>query len=85
MMSALLWAGVALTAGGLGPAWLLTTHGGPVERLVGLELAGAVATLDMLVLAQAFAQSSYLIVPFVLLLVSFAGTLVYTRLLAPPP
>jgi multisubunit Na+/H+ antiporter MnhF subunit len=85
MTTALLWAGFALTAGGLVPAWLLTIRGDPVERLVGLQLATAVATLDLLVLAQAFGQSSYLIVPFVLVLVSFAGTLVYTRLLAPRP
>ncbi len=35
----------------------------------------------MLALCQAFNQSSYLIVPLVLVLLSFAGTLVFTRLL----
>ena len=84
-MSAFLWAGLALTVGGLVPAWWIGSRGGPVDRLVGLELAGALATLDLLVLVQAFAQSSYLVVPFALVLLSFAGSLVFTRLLAPPP
>jgi multisubunit Na+/H+ antiporter MnhF subunit len=33
--------------------------------------------------SQAVNQSQYLIVPLVLVLLSFAGTLVYVRLLAP--
>lgn len=69
----------------LAPALLLASREGPMERLVGMELAGAVVVLDLLVLAQAFGQSSYLIVPLVLVLLSFAGTLVFTRLLGPRP
>ena len=84
-MTAFLWAGLVLTAGGLLPAWWIGSRGDPVDRLVGLELASAVAVVDLLILIQAFDQSIYLIVPFVLVLVSFAGTLVFTRLLAPPP
>jgi multisubunit Na+/H+ antiporter MnhF subunit len=84
-MTAFLWAGLVLTAGGLGPAWWIGSRGDPVDRLVGLELAGAIATVDLLVLIQAFDQSIYLIVPFALVLLSFAGTLVFTRLLSPPP
>ena len=74
---------VALLLGSLAPAALLGSRGGPVDRLVGLEFVGAVLTLVLLLLAQAFGQSSYLIVPLVLVLLSFAGTLVFTRLLAP--
>lgn len=69
----------------LAPALLLASRDGPMERLVGMELAGGVVVLDLLVLAQAFGQSSYLIVPLVLVLLSFAGTLVFTRLLGPRP
>jgi multisubunit Na+/H+ antiporter MnhF subunit len=83
-MNAFGWAAVVCTAAALAPALLLGSRGDPMDRLVGLELAGAVVTLDMLMLTIAFAQSSYLIVPFVLVLLSFAGTLVFTRLLAPP-
>lgn len=84
-MTAFLWAGIVLSVGGLIPAWWIGSHGDPVDRLVGLELAGAVGTLDILVLIQAFDQPQYLIVPFALVLLSFAGTLVFTRLLAPVP
>jgi hypothetical protein len=42
-----------------------------------------VGTLALLAFAQAVAQPSYLIVPTVAVVLSFAGTLVFTRLLAP--
>jgi multisubunit Na+/H+ antiporter MnhF subunit len=70
-----------LMIGGLVPALLLAYRGPAAHRLVGLELAGAVGTVLMVVLCQAFNQSSYLIVPLVLAMLSFAGTLVFTRLL----
>lgn len=76
---------VALMAGGLAPALWLACRRDPVDRLVGLELAGAVGVLVLLVLAQGLSRSSYLIVPLVLALLSFAGTLVFTRLLGRRP
>jgi multisubunit Na+/H+ antiporter MnhF subunit len=51
--------------------------------MVGLELGGVVTTLAMLGFTQAVGQSSYLIVPLLTALLSFAGALVFTRLLAP--
>lgn len=74
---------VVLLVGGLGPACWLASHGSPVNRLVGLELGSSVAALELMLFAQAFRESQYLIVPLVLAVVSFAGTLVYTRLLSP--
>lgn len=65
----------------LAPAVLLASRGEPADRLVGLELFASVATLFMLVLAQVEHQSFYLAVPLVLVPLSFAGTLVFTRLL----
>jgi multisubunit Na+/H+ antiporter MnhF subunit len=76
---------LALMVGGLLPALVLVARGGPVDRLVGLELGSAVSVLTLLVAIQGEGQSSYLIVPLVLVLLSFAGTLVYTRLLGPKP
>lgn len=73
----------ALLVGGLGPGLWLTLRGSAAHRLVGLELTGATAALTMLLWCQAIDQPSYLIVPLVLVLLSFAGTLVYTRLLGP--
>ena len=52
-----------------------------VLTLVGV--AGTAVVLAMVSFSQAVDQPSYLIVPLVLALVSVAGILVYTRLLAP--
>lgn len=71
----------ALLVGGLVPAMALAYRGPDRQRLVGLELAGSVTVLVLLLFIQAINQSSYLIVPLVLVLLSFAGTLVFTRLL----
>ncbi|HJP78915.1 MAG TPA: MrpF/PhaF family protein [Pseudonocardiaceae bacterium] len=71
----------ALLVGGLVPAMILASRGPAAHRLLGLELAGATGIIVLMVLCQAMNQSSYLIVPLVLALLSFAGTLVYTRLL----
>jgi multisubunit Na+/H+ antiporter MnhF subunit len=71
----------ALLVGGLVPAVILSLRGPDVHRLVGLQLTGSVAVLAMLLLCQGLRQASYLIVPTVLVVLSFAGTLVFTRLL----
>jgi multisubunit Na+/H+ antiporter MnhF subunit len=70
-----------LMVGGLGPALLLSARGAPIDRLVGLELVSSVAVVLMLVIAQITDQSYYLAAPLVLAPLSFAGTLVFTRLL----
>jgi multicomponent Na+:H+ antiporter subunit F len=67
------------------PAVLIGGRGEPVNRLVGLEMVAAVVTVVLLLMSQAAGQSSYLIVPMVLVALSLAGTLVYTRLLGPDP
>jgi multisubunit Na+/H+ antiporter MnhF subunit len=80
-MTAWVIAAGALMLGGLVPAMILAGRGPAAHRLLGLEVAGAVGVLVLMVLCQAMNQSSYLIVPLVLALLSFAGTLVFTRLL----
>ena len=65
------------------PAAWLASHGEAVERLVGLELVSAVAVVFLIVMAQVSHQSYFLAVPLVLVPLSFAGTLVFTRLLGP--
>ena len=78
-------AAMALLLGGIVPAVVLASRGRAIDRLVGLELASSVSVLSLLVIIQGDGQSSYLIVPLVLVLLGFAGTLVYTRLLGPRP
>lgn len=84
-MTGWLVAAVVLLVGGIGPALLLACRGGPVDRLVGLELTSAIGALVMVIVAHAVDESSYLIVPLVLAMLSVAGTLVFTRLLGPRP
>lgn len=81
-MTGWLVAALALMVLGLGPVLWLGTHGEAAARLVGLELGASITALTLLVLAQAAGQSQLLIVPLVLVVLSFAGTLVFTRLLA---
>jgi multisubunit Na+/H+ antiporter MnhF subunit len=73
-------AAFALLVGGVAPAMVLTCRGDAIQRLVGLVLASSVGVLMMLVVIQGQGRPSYLIVPLVFVLLSFAGTLVFTRL-----
>lgn len=82
-MSAWLIGDLALIGVVLPIAVWIGSRGNAIDRLVGLELAGVSATLALLAFAQAVSQPSYLIVPTVAVVLSFAGTLVFTRLLAP--
>jgi len=82
-VSAWLAGAIVLLAVGLPAAGWIASRGSPVERLVGVEMGNVIVTLELILFSQAVGQSSYLIVPLVLAVVSFAGTLVYARLLAP--
>lgn len=76
---------VVLAVGGVGPAILLAARGRPVQRLVGLQVGTVSVTVLLMLFAQSQHQSSYLIVPLVLVVLSFVGTLVFTRLTGPKP
>lgn len=82
-MSPWLVGDLALLGIGLPVAVWIGARGNAVDRLVGLELAGVIATLALMAFAQVMAQPSYLIVPTVAAVLSFAGTLVFVRLMAP--
>jgi multisubunit Na+/H+ antiporter MnhF subunit len=77
----LVFAGV-LMAAGLAPALVVGVRGRGVKRLVGLQFAGAVSVLVLVALCADPTATSSLVVPLALVLLSFAGTLVFTRLLA---
>lgn len=72
---------VALMVGGLLPALYLTATGRPVDRLIGVELTSSVVTVAMLLVSDITAESYELIVPIVLVALSLAGALVFTRLI----
>jgi multisubunit Na+/H+ antiporter MnhF subunit len=80
-VNAWLWAATVLAVAGLAPCLVVTVRSGALERLVGLELAGVVATVVLLLLAQGFGRSSYVDLALVLALLSFAGSLVFARFL----
>jgi multisubunit Na+/H+ antiporter MnhF subunit len=80
-VNTLLLAAVVVVLGGVVPAMVSLGRGDAVERLVGLELMGAVTVLVLMIVAIGFGQPQYLIVPLVLVVLSWAGTLVFTRLL----
>ena len=52
-----------------------------MERLVGLEMAGTVDTIVLLVLAEAYGQAIFFDLAVVLALLTFAGGLVFVRFL----
>ena len=74
---------LALLVGGLGPGLVLVSMGKASERLVGLEVVAAAATFALITFSQVGRGQSYdLILPLVLVPLSFAGTLVFTRLIS---
>ena len=74
------FAALALLAG-LVPCGVVCLRGDPVSRLVGLEMAGGVDTLVLLVLAEAYDRVIYFDLALALALLSFAGGLVFARFL----
>ena len=72
---------MALLVAGLGPVLVMGAVGTALNRLVALELGGALVTLFLLVFVEVSGESYELIVPLVLVPLAFAGTLVFTRLL----
>jgi multisubunit Na+/H+ antiporter MnhF subunit len=80
-MTPWLWFAGGLLVAGLVPALIVGARGDGVTRLAGLQFGSAVSVLVLVALCASPSASSYLIVPLALVLLSYAGTLVYTRLL----
>ena len=70
-----------LLVGGLGPVVAMSAIGHSFNRLVALEMGTAITVLFMLIFVEVSNQPSELILPLVLVPLSVAGTLVFTRLL----
>lgn len=59
----------------------LALRGSALDGIAALQLGGTVVSVDLLLLAEGFHRSSYLVLPVVAAILSFVGTLVYLRLL----
>ncbi len=66
---------------GLVPCGVVCSRGNPMDRLVGLEMAGTVNTLILLTLAEGYHQAIFFDLAIVLALLTFAGGLVFARFL----
>lgn len=80
-MNVWLWAATVLLVAGMAPCLMVTLRSDALGRLVGLELAGVVATVVLLLLARGLGRTSYIDLALVLSLLSFAGSLVFARFL----
>lgn len=67
------------------PVLWLGARGTEVRRLLALQMFGQLTVLMGMAFSHAVRQSSYLIVPLTLAILSVTGILVYTRLLGPRP
>ena len=77
----LVFSGILLVAG-LAPMLYVSSKGSATVRLAALQFAGSVTVLLLVALSVVFGQPSYLVVPLALVLLDFAGTLVFVRLLS---
>jgi len=75
-----LWASVAILAV-LALCGLVAVRGSAMERLLGLQLGGAVTGVLFLVLGEGFGRSIYFDLALVFTVLSFASTLVVVRFL----
>lgn len=63
------------------PCLLVCSRGDALHRLVGLEAAGLIACMALLLLAEGFHRPSFTDLALALALLSFAGGLVFVRFL----
>lgn len=56
-------------------------RGTPERRLVGLEMAGLIATIDLVLYTVGFGRMPFMDLPLALALMSFGGGLVFARFL----
>jgi multicomponent Na+:H+ antiporter subunit F len=78
-VNAALVAALVLTAVAMPLCLARTAVGSVLSRLVGLQLAGTVVALILLLVADGIGRSVYIDLAVVLSLLSFAGSLVFLR------
>ena len=63
------------------PIGIVVFRGDPMDRLVGLEAAGMIVTMILLLLTQGFERATFFDVALAAALLSFGGGLVFARFL----
>ncbi len=61
------------------PCGIVVLRGDAIDRLVGLETAGAIAALTLVLLAEGFGRAPFFDLPLTLALLAFSGGLVFAR------
>lgn len=79
-MNVWLWADTGLLTCMI-PCGIAAFRGSPMDRLLGLEMGGIVATMFLLVMAEALGRSNFYDVGLTMALLAFGGGLVFTRFL----
>ena len=79
-MNVWLWGATALLAG-IAPCGWIAMRGTRADALVGLEVAGTVSTLALVLLSEGFNRASYMGVPLALAFMSIVGSLLIARFL----
>ncbi|HEX3658375.1 MAG TPA: MrpF/PhaF family protein [Pirellulales bacterium] len=77
-MNVWLWAALALLTA-LIPCVVTCLRGELVDRLIGLEMAGVIVTLELILLAQGFHRSFFYDLPLMLAFLSFGGGMAFAR------
>lgn len=72
---------LSLLIGGFIPVLVMGAIGHSFNRLVALQMGSSISVLFMLIFVEVSNQGSELILPLVVVPLSLAGTLVFTRLL----
>jgi multisubunit Na+/H+ antiporter MnhF subunit len=63
------------------PCVALCLRGGPLDGLVGLELAGVLTTVILLLLSEGFHRQPFVDLAVVFAVLQFAGSLAFVRML----
>ena len=72
-------AAIVLVLGGILPCLMVSVRASAMEALVALEMAGVIAVLVLLLLAEGFQRQPFVDLALVLALLSFVGALAFVR------
>ncbi len=72
-------AAIVLVLGGIVPCLVVSIRASVMEGLIALELAGVIAVLVLLLLAEGFQRQPFVDLALALALLSFVGSLAFVR------